>query len=211
MVGDITGRALKLTKMSSHLIFCTAKERLIRWKCCPSTAVADYRNFRHTAFANALCNIINWVRFGHRNLVLGAVAFCKEVCTVSFLVKKGPSAKSWQLQGYVNFSADNLLQFAGTSDRGPTIAATFVAVYALFGPTFPGTYDTKRCIYTLFYPVGSTSYWECFVPHFVYLVLFRNWIVMGWISSLSCFVSCLGLGLGAIFVSLRQLFGILLL
>jgi hypothetical protein len=39
--------------------------------------------------------------------------------------------------------------------RGPSVAATFVAVYALFGPTFPGTYNTKRCIYTLFYPVST--------------------------------------------------------
>lgn len=31
--------------------------------------------------------------------------------------------------------------------------ATFVAVYALFGPTFPGIYDKDRGVYTLFYPV----------------------------------------------------------
>lgn len=42
--------------------------------------------------------------------------------------------------------------------RGPNTAATFVAVYALFGPTFPGTYNKKRSIYTLFYPVSDLSH-----------------------------------------------------
>lgn len=37
--------------------------------------------------------------------------------------------------------------------RGPSTLATFVAVYALFGPTFPGIYDKDRGVYTLFYPV----------------------------------------------------------
>jgi hypothetical protein len=36
---------------------------------------------------------------------------------------------------------------------GPSTLATFAAVYALFGPTFPGIYDKERGIYTLFYPV----------------------------------------------------------
>lgn len=44
------------------------------------------------------------------------------------------------------------MRYATSSIGGPTVAATFVAVYALFGPTFPGHYDTGRCIYTLFYP-----------------------------------------------------------
>ncbi|KAI3824296.1 hypothetical protein L1987_05749 [Smallanthus sonchifolius] len=35
---------------------------------------------------------------------------------------------------------------------GPSTAATFVAVYAIFGPTFPGIYDKDRGVYTLFYP-----------------------------------------------------------
>lgn len=44
------------------------------------------------------------------------------------------------------------LLFFSTS-RGPATLATFVAVYALFGPTYPGIFDKDRCIYTLFYPV----------------------------------------------------------
>lgn len=46
--------------------------------------------------------------------------------------------------------------------RGPSTLATFVAVYALFGPTFPGIYDKDRGVYFLFYPVcvlqGSNYY-----------------------------------------------------
>lgn len=37
--------------------------------------------------------------------------------------------------------------------RGSSTLATFVAVYALFGPTFPGVYDKERSVYMLFYPV----------------------------------------------------------
>lgn len=40
---------------------------------------------------------------------------------------------------------------------GPSTLATFVAVYTLFGPTFPGTYDKDRGTYTLFYPVCLMS------------------------------------------------------
>jgi hypothetical protein len=50
------------------------------------------------------------------------------------------------------------MRYATSSIGGPSIAATFVAVYALFGPTFPGTYDTNRCIYTLFYPGLSFAF-----------------------------------------------------
>lgn len=39
--------------------------------------------------------------------------------------------------------------------RGPSTLATFVAVYALFGPTFPGVYDKERGVYALFYPVSN--------------------------------------------------------
>ena len=42
--------------------------------------------------------------------------------------------------------------------RGPSTLATFVAVYALFGPTFPGSYDKDRGVYTLFYPVYTRRY-----------------------------------------------------
>ncbi|KAF8406502.1 hypothetical protein HHK36_008591 [Tetracentron sinense] len=51
---------------------------------------------------------------------------------------------------------------------GPSTLATFVAVYALFGPTFPGIYDKDRGLYTLFYPGLSfafpipTQYTGCF-------------------------------------------------
>ncbi|KAF6160542.1 hypothetical protein GIB67_019482 [Kingdonia uniflora] len=41
---------------------------------------------------------------------------------------------------------------------GPTTLATFVAVYALFGPTFPGIYDKDRGVYTLFYPGLSFAF-----------------------------------------------------
>jgi len=40
-----------------------------------------------------------------------------------------------------------------STSRGPATLATFVAVYALFGPTYPGIFDKDRGIYTLFYPV----------------------------------------------------------
>ncbi|CAJ2646521.1 UPF0183 plant-like protein [Trifolium pratense] len=41
---------------------------------------------------------------------------------------------------------------------GPTTLATFVAVYALFGPTYPGIFDKDRGIYTLFYPGLSFAF-----------------------------------------------------
>eukprot|EP00249_Psilotum_nudum_P003120 c16442_g1_i1 orf=280-1410(+) len=50
------------------------------------------------------------------------------------------------------------MRYATSSIGGPSIAATFVAVYALFGPTFPGTYDIDRCKYTLFYPGLSFAF-----------------------------------------------------
>ncbi|KAH7300618.1 hypothetical protein KP509_24G071700 [Ceratopteris richardii] len=50
------------------------------------------------------------------------------------------------------------MRYATSSIGGANIAATFVAVYALFGPTFPGTYDMERCIYTLFYPGLSFAF-----------------------------------------------------
>jgi hypothetical protein len=45
------------------------------------------------------------------------------------------------------------LRYAKSLIGGPSTLATFVAVYGLFGPTFPGIYDKERGIYTLFYPV----------------------------------------------------------
>ncbi|XP_019422530.1 PREDICTED: UPF0183 protein At3g51130-like isoform X2 [Lupinus angustifolius] len=50
---------------------------------------------------------------------------------------------------------------------GPATLATFIAVYALFGPTYPGVYDGERGFYTLFYPGLSfafpipSQYTEC--------------------------------------------------
>ncbi|KAL2988201.1 hypothetical protein AAZX31_11G072800 [Glycine max] len=41
---------------------------------------------------------------------------------------------------------------------GPSTLATFVAVYALFGPTYPGIFDKDRRIYTLFYPGLSFAF-----------------------------------------------------
>ncbi|XP_021642173.2 PHAF1 protein At3g51130 isoform X1 [Hevea brasiliensis] len=41
---------------------------------------------------------------------------------------------------------------------GPSTLATFVDVYAIFGPTFPGIYDKDRGVYTLFYPGLSFTF-----------------------------------------------------
>ncbi|CAJ1930345.1 unnamed protein product [Sphenostylis stenocarpa] len=41
---------------------------------------------------------------------------------------------------------------------GSSTLATFVAVYALFGPTYPGIFDQERSIYTLFYPGLSFAF-----------------------------------------------------
>lgn len=46
--------------------------------------------------------------------------------------------------------------------RGSSTLATFVAVYALFGPTYPGIYDKDRGVYTLFYPVCVLDIYYCF-------------------------------------------------
>ncbi|KAL0847706.1 hypothetical protein Bca101_020952 [Brassica carinata] len=44
------------------------------------------------------------------------------------------------------------MRYGNSTVGGPSTLATFVAVYALFGPTFPGIYDKERGIYALFYP-----------------------------------------------------------
>ena len=55
---------------------------------------------------------------------------------------------------------------------GPSTLATFAAVYALFGPTFPGIYDKERGIYTLFYPVRHDKLlW-------LFFLLFSSWPVV---------------------------------
>ncbi|KAL8098074.1 PHAF1 protein At3g51130-like [Apium graveolens] len=60
------------------------------------------------------------------------------------------------------------MRYATSLIGGPSSLATFIAVYALFGPTFPGIYDKDRGVYTLFYPGLSfafpipTQYTECF-------------------------------------------------
>eukprot|EP01018_Ginkgo_biloba_P013464 Gb_08290 [translate_table: standard] len=50
------------------------------------------------------------------------------------------------------------MHYATSYIGGPHTLATFVAVYALFGPTFPGSYDAERGIYTLFYPGLSFAF-----------------------------------------------------
>lgn len=60
------------------------------------------------------------------------------------------------------------MRYATSLIGGPSTLATFVAVYALFGPTYPGIYDEERGVYTLFYPGLSfafpipSQYAECF-------------------------------------------------
>lgn len=50
------------------------------------------------------------------------------------------------------------MRYATSLIGGPSNLATFVAVYALFGPTFPGIYDKSRAVYTLFYPGLSFAF-----------------------------------------------------
>ncbi|KAL2552733.1 hypothetical protein Fot_06366 [Forsythia ovata] len=50
------------------------------------------------------------------------------------------------------------MRYATSLIGGPSTLATFVAVYALFGPTYPGIYDRERGIYTLFYPGLSFAF-----------------------------------------------------
>ncbi|MQL98696.1 hypothetical protein Taro_031416 [Colocasia esculenta] len=50
------------------------------------------------------------------------------------------------------------MRYATSLIGGPSMLATFVAVYALFGPTFPGIYDEDRGVYTLFYPGLSFAF-----------------------------------------------------
>ncbi|KAG6394562.1 hypothetical protein SASPL_145151 [Salvia splendens] len=44
------------------------------------------------------------------------------------------------------------VRYATSLIGGASMLATFVAVYALFGPTYPGIYDKDLGVYTLFYP-----------------------------------------------------------
>ncbi|XP_042519440.1 PHAF1 protein At3g51130-like isoform X2 [Macadamia integrifolia] len=59
------------------------------------------------------------------------------------------------------------MRYATSLIGGPSSLATFLAVYALFGPTFAGIYDKDREVYTLFYPGLSfafpipTQYKDC--------------------------------------------------
>ncbi|WOL13142.1 UPF0183 protein [Canna indica] len=50
------------------------------------------------------------------------------------------------------------MRYATSLIGGPSTLATFVAVYTLFGPTFPGTYDKDRGTYILFYPGLSFAF-----------------------------------------------------
>lgn len=50
------------------------------------------------------------------------------------------------------------MRYANSFIGGPNTLATFVAVYAVCGPTFPGSYDADRGMYTLFYPGLSFAF-----------------------------------------------------
>ncbi|KAF3658096.1 putative protein-like isoform X2 [Capsicum annuum] len=50
------------------------------------------------------------------------------------------------------------MRYATSIIGGSSNLATFVAVYSLFGPTYPGTYDKDRGVYTLFYPGLSFAF-----------------------------------------------------
>ncbi|KAL0391499.1 UNVERIFIED_CONTAM: hypothetical protein Slati_4535000 [Sesamum latifolium] len=50
------------------------------------------------------------------------------------------------------------MRYATALIGGPSTLATFVAVYALFGPTYPGVHDKERGVYTLFYPGLSFAF-----------------------------------------------------
>eukprot|EP00258_Populus_trichocarpa_P044613 XP_024460632.1 UPF0183 protein At3g51130 isoform X3 [Populus trichocarpa] len=50
------------------------------------------------------------------------------------------------------------MRYATSLIGGSSNLATFVAVYALFGPTFPGICDKDRGVYTLFYPGLSFAF-----------------------------------------------------
>ncbi|EEF30859.1 conserved hypothetical protein [Ricinus communis] len=58
------------------------------------------------------------------------------------------------------------MRYATSLIGGPSTLATFVAVYALFGPTFPGIYDKDKGVYTLFYPFFFSNYisWAAELP-----------------------------------------------
>uniref|UniRef100_A0A7C9D597 Uncharacterized protein n=1 Tax=Opuntia streptacantha TaxID=393608 RepID=A0A7C9D597_OPUST len=50
------------------------------------------------------------------------------------------------------------MRYATSLIGGQTALATFIAVYQLFGPTYPGTYDKDRGVYYLFYPGLSFAF-----------------------------------------------------
>eukprot|EP00252_Welwitschia_mirabilis_P008438 TRINITY_DN20270_c0_g2_i1.p1 TRINITY_DN20270_c0_g2~~TRINITY_DN20270_c0_g2_i1.p1 ORF type:complete len:407 (+),score=58.00 TRINITY_DN20270_c0_g2_i1:201-1421(+) len=50
------------------------------------------------------------------------------------------------------------IRYANSVIGGPNTQATFVTIYAVCGPTFPGIYDAERGIYTLFYPGLSFAF-----------------------------------------------------
>lgn len=70
------------------------------------------------------------------------------------------------LQAFYYMQSGMLLNFI-SAFRGPSTLATFVAVYALFGPTFPGIYDKDRGVYTLLYPVCN---FNCLIFIFLYFI-----------------------------------------
>ncbi|XP_010679842.2 PHAF1 protein At3g51130 [Beta vulgaris subsp. vulgaris] len=50
------------------------------------------------------------------------------------------------------------MRYATSLIGGPSTLATFVAVYQLFGPTYPGIFDKERSIYNLLYPGLSFAF-----------------------------------------------------
>uniref|UniRef100_A0A0D6R3Y6 Uncharacterized protein n=1 Tax=Araucaria cunninghamii TaxID=56994 RepID=A0A0D6R3Y6_ARACU len=50
------------------------------------------------------------------------------------------------------------MRYANSFIGGPSTLATFATVYKVCGPTFPGSYDADRGVYTLFYPGLSFAF-----------------------------------------------------
>jgi len=112
-----------------------------------SVEVAPYWGLWCQTSTDALCNFFDWV---HELLIL--------LSFFLFFVFP-PLIFTWRI-------------FFLSS--GPSTLATFVAVYALFGPTFPGVYDKERAIYTLIYPV---CHGLLFIPPSFYHHWWHNWCI----------------------------------
>ncbi|GFY87861.1 hypothetical protein Acr_05g0015000 [Actinidia rufa] len=62
------------------------------------------------------------------------------------------------IKGEMRIEAQKSVESQARGSRGSSTLATFVAVYALFGPTFPGIYDKHRGVYALLYPGLSFAF-----------------------------------------------------